>query len=75
MLTAKEAEQITVEVRLKALKTVEDKIKNAAKQGLGCVWVEYLDSCVISELEKSGYKVTYHSSYPDTSEYCISWKD
>ena len=69
MLTAKEAEQITKEVRLKALKTVEDKIKNAAEQGLDCVWVEFLDSYVLGELEKSGYRVTYH----DTSEYCISW--
>lgn len=75
MISAKEAEQITTEVRLKALKTIEDKIKGAAEQGLGCVWVEFLDSCVLSELGKSGYEVTYHSGYPDKGEYCISWKD
>ena len=75
MLSAKEAEQITTEVRLKALKTIEIKIRDAAEQGLGCIWVESLDSCVLSELEKSGYKVTYHSGYPDTGEYCISWKN
>ena len=75
MIIAKEAKQITTEVRLKALKSVEDKIKNAAEQGLDCVWVEYLDSCVLGELEKAGYKVTYHTDCFDNGEYCISWKD
>ena len=74
MYTAKEAREKVTEVKLKTLAGVENKIKDAAERGLSCIYVDYLEDCVIDELEKAGYKVTYHSTYPDFSEYSISWE-
>lgn len=75
MYTAKEARERVKEIKLKGLEDVEKKIKAAVEQGSDCIWVDCLEDCVIDELEKAGYKVTYHSNYPDYSEYCISWKE
>ena len=74
MLDAKEARKISTEAKLKALDGIEKRIRERAEQGQDCIWVDYLENCVIKELENLGYKVTYHSGYPDTSEYCISWE-
>ena len=74
MITANEARQIVTEVRLKALTAIEEQIKEAAAKGSTCIWVDCLEDCVITELEKAGYEVTYHSNYPDWSEYSISWE-
>lgn len=75
MITANEARQIVTEVRLKALTDIEEKIKNTAEKGDTYIYVSTLEECVITELEKAGYKITYHDRYPDWSEYCISWED
>lgn len=74
MITANEAKQIVTEVRLKALTDIEKRIKEAAAKGNTCIWVPTLEDCVMKELEKAGYEVTYHSNYPDWSEYSISWE-
>ena len=74
MYTAKEAREKVTEVKLKALAGIEKRIKDAAERGLSFIYVDSLEDCVIDELEKVGYKVTYHSTYPDFSEYCISWE-
>lgn len=75
MYTAKEAREKVTEVKLKALAGIENKIKDAAEQGLECIWEDCLETIVIDELEKAGYKVTYHDNYTDFGEYCISWKE
>ena len=74
MINAKEAREISTEAKLNALDGIEKTIKDVAGKGQNCIWLEYLDTCVIKELENLGYKVTYYSSYPDTSEYRISWE-
>lgn len=74
MLNAEEARKISTEAKLNALTDIEKNIKKVAGQGQDCIWVEYLETCVIKELENLGYKVTYYSGYPDTSEYRISWE-
>lgn len=75
MITAKEAQEKVTEVKLKALAGIEKRIKDAAERGLSYIYVDFLEDCVIDELEKAGYKVTYHSRYPDWSEYSISWEN
>ena len=74
MYTAKEAQEKATEVKLRALAGIEKRIKDAAERGLGYIYVDSLEDCVIDELEKAGYKVTYHSRYPDWSEYSIHWE-
>lgn len=75
MYTAKEARERVKEIKLKGLEDVEKKIKAAAEQGLSYIYIDSLEDCVIDELEKAGYKVTYHNRYPDWSEYSIRWEE
>lgn len=71
MFTAKEAQEIVTQVKLKTLSGIEKEIKERAEKGLTCIWRDYIEDCVIDELKNAGYKVNYFS---DTDEYKVSWE-